>query len=432
MALHSEHTAAAAATSEARSMEKTPGSHQEQASEQLNRELHSLNVAISANALIFVAKLWVHLATGSSAMLAEALHSIADVGNQALLRTGVLTSLKAPDERFPYGYQRDRFVWSLISGVGIFFLGAGASVLHGVHSLGSDHVVVGVEWTYAVLGLSALLEGYSLYVAARSIAEGARASNQSFVAYVRSGVDPTTVAVLMEDGGAITGLAIAGGCTALAHYTGNGVWDAVGSVAIGLLLGCIATVLVSKNRELLIGRSMGRKEVEEVTALLRRDPVVYDVTGMRTEEIGPRVFRIYGEVTWDGERLAERYLQQAGRERVRAALESAAVSSDPQAIDAVMQSYGGGIVRAVGAEVDRLEAEIKKFNPCIRYVDLETDRGHAPSVRATKRSGGFEAHMMNMSNEADVADGWAWADMWARAASDGSLRGRGGGGSKGK
>ncbi|KAG1660211.1 hypothetical protein FOA52_005080 [Chlamydomonas sp. UWO 241] len=370
----------------------TTGEGDDVQDEQLQRELHSLNVAIGANILIFIAKAWVHLMTGGASILAEALHSVADILNQVLLRIGVRKSLQGPNAQYPYGYLRDRFVWSLISAVGIFFLGAGASVLHGFHSLASpQHAVEGVEWTYLVLGVSALLEGYSFWVAIQSIQIGATARGMSFFDYVKSGQDPTTVAVLMEDGGAMMGLAIAGLCTALSHATGSGVWDAVGSIGIGLLLGCIATFLVSKNRQLLIGRSMASNEIGDVLELLRRDPAVSYVLDTKTEEIGPRVFRFKAEVAWDGEALAKRYVQRIGRERLLARLRLAiSPGSPPDALDNVLTGYGKGIISAVGAEVDRIEAEIQTLNPGIRYVDLETDRGRrAPPGSLSSLDGDF-------------------------------------------
>lgn len=99
-----------------------------------------------------------------------------------------------------YRYLRDRFVWSLISAVGVFFLGAGASVIHGVHSLTDAPALEGMQYTFLVLGISAVLEGFSLLVALKNIVAGAQARGMGFVEYVKSGVDPTTVAVLLEDG----------------------------------------------------------------------------------------------------------------------------------------------------------------------------------------------------------------------------------------
>ncbi|KAJ9529803.1 hypothetical protein QJQ45_022205 [Haematococcus lacustris] len=284
--------------------------------EQMARELHSLNVAITANVLICAAKVWVHLISGSSAMLAEAMHSAADVLNQVLLRVGVKQAIKAPTAQHPYGYMRDRFVWSLISAVGIFFLGAGASVLHGLHTLFEARVLEGEALSYAVLGVSALLEGYSLLVAVQHIRTGAAARGMPVLKYINSGVDPTTVAVLMEDGGAVAGLAIAAACTALAHATANPMWDAVGSILVGGLLGCIAMFLVQRNRDLLLGRSMSPGEMQAVLGHLKRDPVVAFVTDTKTEEIGPGVFRFKAEVAWNGDQLVERYLQRCGRQRL--------------------------------------------------------------------------------------------------------------------
>ena len=229
----------------------------EQYDSHTKRELKSLNVAIIMNSLIFVAKACVAQITGSSSMLAESLHSIADVLNQALLRVGLIQSQMAPNAKFNYGFHRDRFIFSLISAVGIFFLGAGASVFHGIHSLGAgaDHQLESVFWTYVVLGVSGVLEGYSLHVALQTVREGAKANGQSVTKYIASGTDPTTVAVLMEDGGAIAGLMIAAVATALTHWTGSAVFDAFGSIGIGCLLGGIAYWLVAKNRQ--VSQSIG-------------------------------------------------------------------------------------------------------------------------------------------------------------------------------
>jgi len=344
--------------------------------EQMHRELHSLNVAIGVNVIICLAKVWVHLISGSSAMLAEALHSVADILNQVLLRVGVLKAKRAPTPQHPYGYMRDRFVWSLISAVGIFFLGAGASVIHGLHTLMEVRVLEGELWSYAVLGLSAVLEGYSLLVAARYVMAGAAAHRMSMLQYIKSGLDPTTVAVMLEDGGAVAGLVIAGVCTALTHHTGNAMWDAAGSIAVGGLLGMIAMFLVQKNRDLLLGRSMGHADSNAILLHLQKDPVVAFVTDTKTEEIGPGIFRFKAEVAWNGDKLVERYLERCGRSRVEAALRHAlSPMSHPSLLDGVMKSYGRDIINAVGAEVDRIEAEIQAINPGCRYVDLETDRG---------------------------------------------------------
>ena len=366
------------------------------------RELKSLNVAIAMNSLIFVAKACVAQITGSSSMLAEALHSIADILNQTLLRVGLIQSQMAPNAKYNYGYHRDRFIFSLISAVGIFFLGAGASVFHGFHSLGAgaDHQLESVFWTYVVLGVSGMLEGYSLHVALEGVREGAKQAGQTMTRYIASGSDPTTVAVLMEDGGALAGLLIAAIATALTHYTGSALYDACGSIGIGCLLGGIAYWLVAKNRQLLIGRSMDQSEQDDIKNLLRRDSSVAYITDCKTEEIGPRVFRFKAEVAWDGERLAERYLARIGRDKFISRLQQALSEpsgSDNAQVDRILKAYGKGIISAVGAEVDRLENEIQALNPNVRFVDLETDRGRVP-VRKTI------PNAMTLSNSLDFME----------------------------
>ncbi|KAG2430069.1 hypothetical protein HXX76_010169 [Chlamydomonas incerta] len=355
---------------------------QQRTAEQRHKdELHTLNVAIVVNVLIFGAKLWVHMISGSSALLAEAMHSVADVLNQMLLRIGLMKARKGPTEMHPYGYARDRFIWSLISAVGIFFLGAGASFIHGLHTLMEHRELEHMAWNYGVLALSGVLEGYSLWVATKVVVAGAQSKRMGLLQYIRSGMDPTTVAVMLEDGGAVLGLMIAAACTALAHATGNAMWDAAGSILVGCLLGAIATFLVQKNRQLLIGRSMSPADVAAVQSLLRADPVVQYVTDTKTEEIGAGMYRFKAEVAWDGDQVVGRYLDRCGRDRLLGRLQAAAAANDRAALEALVQSYGRELISAVGAEVDRIEGEIQKLNPGILYVDLETDRGRHDSWR---------------------------------------------------
>eukprot|EP00798_Chlamydomonas_sp_ICE-L_P015770 gene15770-21893_t len=324
--------------------------------EQLTRELSSLNVAIIVNVIILFSKLAVFLVSGSSAMLSEALHSAADTLNQFLLRVGVLKSLQAPTVIHPYGYTP----------------------------------------------------------------ASAAARKMPLWDYLKSGTDPTTVAVLLEDGGAILGLIIAAASTALCQWTGSAMWDAVGSMLVGLLLGAIATFLVAKNRQLLIGRSMA--PADDVMAILRRDPVVSYVKGTMTEEIGPRIYRFKAEVAWNGAKGSE----PADLPPLQALLTCMDLKGPEPAdlpplqllLDCLYsKGYGPAelpplqpdlsdlpkhphcscvryMARAAGhreknvddiisvlvecakrRQEDRIENEIQTMNPGIRYVDLETDRG---------------------------------------------------------
>ena len=272
--------------------ESGPESHFESPAERaaLARELHTVSVAITANAAIFLAKMVAFFATGSSAMLAEGIHSAVDTCNQALLRVGVVRSRRAPTAAHPYGFMKDKFVFSLISACGIFCLGAGANVMHGVQALSDTDAAVPpthLGWALGVLGVSALVEGYSLAVAVRSVSAGAAAAGLPFREYVQRGVDPTSVAVMLEDGAAVAGLGVAGIATLLTAATGSGIPDAAGSLAVGLLMGVTAVFLIGQNRSLLIGRAMHPVDMQRVLNHLARDPVVRAVFDAKSEEIGP-------------------------------------------------------------------------------------------------------------------------------------------------
>ena len=151
--------------------------------------------------------------------------------NQGLLHVGINSSTRAPDAKYNYGYRRERFVWSLISAVGVFFMGSGVSVAHGVHSAWNpmelEHIWIGL----GVLGASAAIDSYSLLVAYRALVDNAAAKEMTLREFVESGHDPTSVAVVAEDLAAVSGCAIAAGALFATQVTGNAIFDAAGSGA---------------------------------------------------------------------------------------------------------------------------------------------------------------------------------------------------------
>ncbi|KXZ46661.1 hypothetical protein GPECTOR_41g625 [Gonium pectorale] len=191
------------------------------------------------------------------------------------------------------------------------------------------------------------------------------------------------------------------------------MWDAGGSILVGCLLGAIATFLVSKNRQLLIGRSMPAAEVRAVQSLLLSDPVVSGVLDTKTEELGPSVYRFKAEVAWNGDKVVERYLDRCGRERLVSELQAAARRGDRAAIEVLLRSYGRDLISAVGAEVDRIELDIQKMNPGIIYVDLETDRG-----RHDPRRGALVLGIAGAATAADPSLGGPGAAAATAAADD--------------
>lgn len=222
----------------------------------------ALNTAIAANVAIFISKLCVFVASGSSSVLAEAVHSVVDIANQLLLRTGLARSMKKADASYNYGYRREVFVWSLISGVGIFCLGAGVSIVHGIHGvLHPSPEIEHLGASLAVLLTSFVIESYSLLVAYRALSEGAALAKMPVAQYVKLGIDPTSVSVVCEDGAAVLGLVVAAACLTLTKVTGNAMYDSAGSIVVGSLLGAVAVFLIQTNRRALIGRSLSTDKV---------------------------------------------------------------------------------------------------------------------------------------------------------------------------
>ena len=196
--------------------------------------------AIIGNSIVMIGKFIAFFFTGSAAMLSEGIHSFADVSNQCLLALGISRSQKTPDEMHPYGYVRERYIWALISAVGIFFLGCGVTVYHGISTLIDPNPVSDFTLAFVVLGFAFVVEAITLFVAISAVADEAKKNKQSFLTYLKRGSDPTGVAVILEDSAAISGVIIASTGLLLTYYTGNTVFDSMATILIGLLLGLVA------------------------------------------------------------------------------------------------------------------------------------------------------------------------------------------------
>lgn len=338
------------------------------------RALKAVHTAIGCNTAILVCKLGAYGVSGSPSMLAESIHSVADIVNQALLQVGITNSNRKPDAAFNYGYRRERFVYSLISAVGIFFLGAGFSVMHGIHGVMDPMPAENISIGIAVLAASAALEAFSLKVAYESLRDNAHAQGMTLTEFVKSGKDPTSVSVVAEDAAAVLGCGIAGTALLAAQATGNPIYDACGSIAVGGLLGVTAMYLINSNRLLLLGRSLGADKMQAITEHMRRDPVVEEVYFAKSEELGAGTYRFAAEVEFSGKKIVERYLAKNKRRmELHSKFNEASLSANGTAMDAALAHYGEEIVQAVGDEVDRMEKEIVKIEPSIHYVDIETN-----------------------------------------------------------
>ncbi|PNT60804.1 metal tolerance protein C4 [Brachypodium distachyon] len=340
----------------------------------------AVNTALWCNFLVFTLKFGVWFSTSSHVMLAELVHSVADFANQALLAYGLRSSRRAPDALHPYGYSKERFVWSLISAVGIFCLGSGATIVHGVQNLWSSESPENIQYAALVIGGSILIEGASLLVAIKAVKKGAAAEGMSIRDYIWRGHDPTSVAVMTEDGAAVTGLAIAAASLVAVQMTGNPIYDPIGSIIVGNLLGMVAIFLIQRNRHALIGRAIDDHDMQRVLEFLKSDPVVDSLYDCKSEVIGPGFFRFKAEIDFNGVVLVQNYLERTGRGVWAKQFREASLNKDDEELRRVMANYGEGVVDALGYEVDRLESEIQKIVPGIRHVDIEAHNPEGISI----------------------------------------------------
>jgi len=241
--------------------------------------------AFIANLGIAIAKLAAFLVTGAASMLAESIHSFADTGNQGLLFLGGARSRREPTAEHPFGYGRERYFWAFIVALMLFSLGSMFAMYEGVNKLIHPHEVDSPEWAFAVLGIAIVLESFSLRTAVReaSHVRGTR----SWWTFIRSSKSPELPVVLLEDVGALTGLAFALLGVTLATVTDEPAFDAMGSVAIGVLLGAIAVILAVEMKSLLIGESASPEDEQAIRQAITAGPEVTHVIHLRTEHLGP-------------------------------------------------------------------------------------------------------------------------------------------------
>ena len=324
-------------------------------------------VALFVDFVIGAAKTVAFLLTGSTAIMAEVLHSAADLTNQSLLVVGIVRSRRQPDSDYPYGFGRSRYIWALLSATGVLFVGSGVSVVRGAQQLWAPEPLEHLGWGVVILLASLVAESISLAFGLSAVRRSARKAEQSVWQYVRKGPDPMGVAVVLEDASAVLGVLIASTGLGLAERTGNPAWDGAASIAIGLLLGVSAVFLINRNRRLLLDPAPPSESVARMLAVLEESPLVARVQDVKVSQLGADAVRFKAEVTFDGRELAQRLL--AGRDLGA----TWSTLNGPQALERLLVEFGGQVTDAIGDEIDRLEAELTEAAPEARHVDLEPD-----------------------------------------------------------
>lgn len=244
-------------------------------------------VAGGANLAIAVAKVFAGVLSGSSSMLAEGAHSVADTLNQVFLLTAIKRSHKPADAQHPFGYGMERYFWSLLAAVGIFVLGAGFSIYQGIHALMHEEPIESLPLAFGVLAVSFLFEGISWLKAVVQLRGEARQEDKGTVEHLVESPDPAVKTVAFEDSAALVGLLLAAGGLGLHALTGSGVWDAVASILIGLLLIVVAVSLGAQSKANLIGQSLPEEARDKVRHTINESSGVDRVVELLTMRLGP-------------------------------------------------------------------------------------------------------------------------------------------------
>ncbi|TGO04065.1 cation diffusion facilitator family transporter [Serinibacter arcticus] len=292
--------------------------------------------ALAANLGIAVTKFVAWALTGSSSMLAEGVHSVADSGNQLLLLLGGRRAVRAADAEHPFGYGRARYFYAFVVSIVLFTLGGLFALYEAWHKFSDPHPIEGRWWwvPLAVLALAIVMEGFSL----RTAVHESRPSKgeQSWWSFITTSKSPELPVILLEDLGALVGLVLAGFGVSMTLVTGDGRWDAIGSAAIGLLLVAIAAILARETASLLLGESAGPGVVAAVREALVGGGVT-SIIHLKTLHLGPEELLVVAKIE----------------------VPSAATAAD------------------VAEAIDGAERRVREAVPIARVIYLEPDLRHA-------------------------------------------------------
>lgn len=293
--------------------------------------------ALLANSGIAVTKFIAWAISGSASMLAEAVHSVADTGNQALLLLGSKQASRKADAEHPFGYGRERYVYAFVVAIILFSIGGVFSLYEGIDKLTHPHELTNAWLPILVLLIAIVLESFSLRTAVR---ESNRVrGKETWIQFVRHAKAPELPVVLLEDVAALAGLVFAFLGVGLTVITGNSMWDAVGTLAIGVLLVLVAVILGLETKSLLVGEGATEADATRIRNTINADPQVEALIHMKTLYLGPEELLVAAKVAFSPKKkLAE-----------------------------------------IATAINGLEAELRVAVPIARVIYIEPDIYHQPS-----------------------------------------------------
>lgn len=292
--------------------------------------------ALLANLGIAITKFVAWAISGSASMLAEAVHSVADTGNQALLLLGGAKARREADQEHPFGYGRERYLYAFVVAIILFSIGGVFSVYEGIDKLQHPHELTNAWLPIVVLVLAIGLESFSLRTAVRE--SNHVRGKENWIQFIRHAKAPELPVVLLEDVAALTGLVFAFLGVGLTIITGNSVWDAIGTLAIGVLLVLVAVILGIETKSLLIGEGANPADAIAIRNAINEDPQVESLIHMKTLYLGPEELLVAAKVAFSPrKKLAD-----------------------------------------VATAIDALEARVRAAVPTARVIYIEPDVYHKP------------------------------------------------------
>ncbi|WP_055601730.1 cation diffusion facilitator family transporter [Streptomyces aureus] len=281
--------------------------------------------ALAANLAIAVAKFVAFLFSGSSSMLAESVHSLADSGNQGLLLLGGKKAKREATPQHPFGYGRERYIYAFLVSIVLFSVGGMFAIYEGYEKIKHPHPIEAWYWPVGVLVFAIIAESFSFRTAIQE--SNLIRGGLTWTQFVRRAKAPELPVVLLEDLGALVGLILALGGVGLALLTGDGVWDGIGTLCIGILLIAIAIVLAAETKSLLLGESAGTEEVKRIEAAVVDGETVTRLIHMRTLHLGPEELLVAAKIAVQHDDSAGDVANaiNAAEERIRAAVPIARV-----------------------------------------------------------------------------------------------------------
>lgn len=322
----------------------------------------SVVYAFFGNLFITILKFLGYLTSFSPSLFSESMHSLADTLNQGLLWLGIKRSKKKADENFAYGYGAERFFWAVVSACGIFFLGAGVTIVHGFNSFTHPSAQEINFFVYTILFLSFCTESFTLWKAYSEIYID---QDKTFRENLED-ADPISIAVFYEDAVAVCGIIIASLGILISRWTGNSAFDSIGSIIIGALLAVVAAILLNTNRKFLLGKTIPKDIQDQIIELLERDQHVDKVLDFKSEILDVGKFHIKCEIEFNGYALVEEIFKTEDM------LENFQnIRDDYEEFKKFVIYQTNQVPRIVGRVIDQLEKDIRKQFPQVEHIDLE-------------------------------------------------------------